>query len=93
MSKEEFKRGDFLYGIPSSKESEKYNPEGERVFIFNGCITGDGYGKLIGWHEHEIKKSSGWKNFMWGANVRKATDEEIREFMAQVMNSAPIKNY
>lgn len=57
---EPFKQGDFLYGIPSSEESAKYNPEGERVFIFTGVITGDGYGKLIGWHDHKICKSSEW---------------------------------
>lgn len=39
--------GDFLYGIPSSKESEMYNPIDKRVFIYNGCVTGDGKGLMV----------------------------------------------
>lgn len=89
----QFKQGDFLYGIPSSEESAKYHPEGERVFIFTGHITGDGYGILIGWHDHKICKSFGWKNFMWGGDARKATDEEVEDFIRKVMYSEPIKNY
>lgn len=90
---DEFKAGDFLYGIPSSKESEKYNPEGERVFIYSGHKNGDGYGKLIGFHDHKVCKSSGWNNYMWGGDVRKATPEEINDFMVKVFHSEPIKNY
>lgn len=90
---EEFKQGDFLYGIPSSKESEKYNPENERVFIYSGYKNGDGYGKLIGFHDHKIYKSSGWRNFMWGGEVRKATPDEVKMFMVKVFCSESIKNY
>lgn len=90
---EEFKQGDFLYGIPSSSESEKYNPEDERVFIYNGYKNGDGYGKLIGFHHHKICKSLGWRNFMWGGDVRKATPDEVTTFMNKIFNSEPIKNY
>lgn len=90
---EEFKQGDFLYGIPSSKESEKYHPENERVFIYSGHKNGDGYGKLIGFHDHKICKSSGWNNFMWGGDVRKATPDEVKAFMVKVFHSEPIKNY
>ena len=45
---ENIKMGSFLYGIPSSEESAKYNPEDQRVFIYDGHIDGDGYGMLIG---------------------------------------------
>lgn len=85
--------GDFLYKIPSNEESEAYNPIGERVFVFNGCINGDGYGMTIGWNDGKIKKSTGFKNFMWSGEVRKATDEEIHEFMAKLMNQDIIKPY
>ena len=33
MKRSEFEIGEFLYGIPSSEESAKYNPEDQRVFI------------------------------------------------------------
>lgn len=64
MKESEYCIGDFLYGIPSSKESEMYNPTDKRVFIYNGCMTGDGYGILVGWHDGQIKKSTGFKNFV-----------------------------
>lgn len=93
MKRSEYNVGEFLYGIPTSEEPEKYNPEGQRVFIHNGYVNGDGYGILIGWNEGVIKKSNGWRNFMWGAEVRKATDEEKEEFMRKLMNQDVIKNY
>lgn len=92
MTRSEFKIGEFLYGIPDA-ESVKYHPEGQRVFIHNGYINGDGYGKLVGWHDGKIKKSSGWRNWCWGGNVRKATDKEIEQFMTQLMNQDIIKEY
>lgn len=92
MTRSEFKIGEFLYGIPDA-ESVKYNPEGQRVFIHNGYINGDGYGILVGWHDGEIKKSTGWKNFCWGGAVRMVTDKEIEQFMTQLMNQDIIKEY
>lgn len=47
MKRSEYKVGEFLYGIPSSKECEKYHPEDQRVFIHNGYVSGDGYGILM----------------------------------------------
>lgn len=85
MIKSEFKAGDFLYGIPSSPESAKYHPEDERVFIHTGYVDGDGYGILLGWNEHKIKRSSGHWNFQWGGDVRYATEEEIEKFMKSLM--------
>lgn len=93
MKRSEFEIGEFLYGIPSSEESAKYNPEDQRVFIHNGYVSGDGYGKLIGWNGGVIKKSTGWGNFCWGGNVRKATDEEKEQFMRALMNQDIIKYY
>lgn len=71
MRRSEYKIGEFLYGIPDSEESAKYHPENQRVFIHNGYKNGDGYGKLIGWNDGKIKKSTGWGNLCWGGNVRK----------------------
>ena len=64
-----------------------------RDLIFSGFKNGDGYGKLIGFHDHKICKSSGWRNFMWGGDVRKATPDEVTTFMNKIFNSEPIKNY
>ena len=75
------------------KRQAKYNPEDQRVFIHNGYVSGDGYGKLIGWNDGVIKKSTGWGNFCWGGNVRKATDEEKEQFMRALMNQDIIKYY
>lgn len=93
MKRSEYKIGEFLYGIPSDEESAKYHPENQRVFIHTGYINGDGYGKLIGWNDGKIKKSTGWNNWCWGDSVRKATDEEIEQFMKQLMNQDFIKYY
>lgn len=93
MKRSEYKIGEFLYGIPSDEESAKYHPENQRVFIHTGYINGDGYGKLIGWNDGKIKKSTGWNNWCWGDSVRKATDEEIEQFMNQLMNQDVIKYY
>ena len=85
MNRLDAKIGDFLYGIPSSEESAKYHPEDERVFIYNGHISGDGWGMLIGFEDHKIVKSTGWNNFMWGGDVRPATETEVIQFMNRVM--------
>ena len=85
MRKSRFKAGDFLYGIPSSPESAKYHLGDERVFIHTGYETADGYGILLGWNEHKIKRSSGHGNFQWGGDVRYATEEEIEKFMKKLM--------
>lgn len=93
MKRSEYKIGEFLYGIPDSEESAKYHPECQRVFIHNGYVDGDGYGKLIGWNDGKIKKSTGWGNWCWGGSVRKATDKEIEQFMQSLMNQDAIKYY
>jgi len=93
MAKSEYKAGTFLYGIPSNEEVAKYNPEGQRVFIHDGCVTGDGYGKAIGYEDGVLKRSTGYGNFQWGGDVRLATEEEIREFFSKLYaSSKPINN-
>lgn len=93
MKRSEYNVGEFLYGIPTNEESAKYHPENQRVFIHDGYVDGDGYGILIGWNDGIIKKSTGWGNFCWGANVRKATDEEKESFMKALMNQDVIRYY
>lgn len=87
-----YRVGEFLYGIPSSEESAKYNPEDERVFIHDGMIDGDGYGKLIGFEDGKLVHSTGYGNFCWGGDVRLATDEEIKTFINKIHNNDKI-NY
>ena len=84
--KKNYTMGTFLYGIPSSQESARYNPEDQRVFIYDGHIDGDGYGILIGWEDGKLVHSTGSGNFCWGGDVRLATEEEIKQFMNQVYN-------
>ena len=93
MKRTEFRLGEFLYGIPSNKESGKAHLEGQRVFIHNGYANADGYGILIGWHNGIICKSSDIKNFMWGEKVTLATIREIEEFMLQLHSQDKIVNY
>lgn len=78
--------GTFLYGIPSNEVSASYNPEDQRVFIYDGYNTGDGYGKLIGWEDGKLVHSTGWGNFCWGGDVRLATEKEIEQFINKVHN-------
>lgn len=62
------------------------------LFIM-AMLTGDGYGKLLGWSDGKIKKSTGWGNWCWGGSVRKATQEEIELFMTQLMAQDTIGYY
>ncbi len=82
--------GTFLYGIPSNEVVASYHPEDQRVFIYNGYTSGDGYGMLIGWEDGKLVHSTGWGNFCWGGDVRLATEEEIKQFMNQVYNNDAI---
>jgi len=76
--------GAFLYGIPHNEEAAKYHPENQRVFIYDGHTTADGYGKLIGWEDGKLKHSTGIGNWCWGGDVRLATKEEIDQFMREI---------
>ena len=97
MKRTNYKFGEFLLGIPTGSSVEYYNehpqPIEDFVFIHDGYINGDGYGQLIGINNGKVVKSSGYGNFMWGGNVRPATDEEIEKFMKKVMNQNAIYEY
>lgn len=85
--------GTFLYGIPEDEESAKYNPEDERVFIFDGHVTADGYGMMIGYEDGKLVRSTGYGNFQWGGKVRPATKQEIIQFIKKLYRSSkPINN-
>jgi hypothetical protein len=79
-----YSAGTFLYGIPSSEVSASYHPEDQRVFLYDGYNTADGYGILIGWEDGKLVHSTGFGNFCWGGYVRLATDDEIRRFINQI---------
>lgn len=74
-------------------ESETGN---KNVFIFNGTITGDGYGCVLGMLDNDkqnIAHSSGYRNWCKGGPVRKATEEEIKMFFNKIHNQDVIKQY
>lgn len=85
-----YRIGEFLYGIPSSEESTKYNPEDERVFIHDGTVDADGYGILIGFEDGKLVHSTGYGNFCWGDDVRLATNDEINQFISKIHNNDKI---
>ena len=95
MKRSEFKIGEFLVGIPTEENAAYYKntPIEEMVFIHNGYINGDGYGILLGCEDGKVKKSTGFANFMWGGDVRLATDKEKELFMFKIMYQDKIKDY
>lgn len=86
-----YKAGDFLYQFGD----ECIKKESQRVFIYTGYITGDGYGVLIGFDsDGKLRKSTGYANYQYGNDVRLATDEEIKSFINEVFNyQDPIREY
>ena len=86
-----YKAGDFLYKL-GDKGIKK---ESQRVFIYTGNITGDGYGILIGFDsDGKLRKSTGYGNYQYGGDVRLATEEEIKVFINEVFNyQDPIREY
>jgi hypothetical protein len=93
MKTSDFKPGTFLYKLGNAPDAH-YNNEGERVFIHSGFITGDGYTQLLGFVDSILYKSTGYRNFCYGADVREATNDEIIAFINSVHNyDKPIINY
>ena len=86
-----YKAGDFLYKL-GDKGIKK---ESQRVFIYTGVTTGDGYGVLIGFDsDGKLRKATGYGNYQYGNNVRLATEEEIKAFIIEVFNyQDPIREY
>ena len=86
-----YKAGDFLYKLGD----KGINKESQRVFIYTGKTTGDGYGVLIGFDsDGNLRKSTGYGNYQYGNDVRLATEEEIKAFIVEVFNyQNPIREY
>ena len=86
-----YKAGDFLYQLCD----QVIKKESQRVFIYTGNITGDGYGILIGFDsDGKLRKSTGYGNYQYGDDVRLATEEEIKVFINEVFNyQDPIREY
>ena len=62
-----YKAGDFLYKLGD----KGINKESQRVFIYTGKTTGDGYGVLIGFDsDGKLRKSTGYGNYQYGNDVR-----------------------
>lgn len=79
-----YKAGDFLYQLGDKPKDRK---DAQRVFIYTGHITGDGYGILIGFDaDGKLRKSTGYANYQYGNDVRPATEKEIKAFIEAVFN-------
>ena len=84
-----YKAGDFLYKLGDKGITK----ESQRVFIYTGYTTGDGYGVLIGFDsDGKLRKSTGYANYQYGNDVRLA--EEIKSFINEIFNyQDPIREY
>ena len=93
MKTSEFSNACFLYKLGNAPEAH-YNSDAERVFIHSGFITGDGYTQLLGFVDGKLYKSTGYRNFCYGADVRLATPSEIFAFINAIHNyDKPIVAY
>lgn len=90
MKKSEFESGSYLYKLHGY-----YKKDAQRVFIHTGYITADGYGVMLGFLEDgTLYKSSGHGNYQYGNDVRYATQDEIDNFINEVLYySQNIKPY
>ena len=94
MRKSEFNAGDFLYKEGGLGFGNIENSIAERVFITDGTVDGDGYGVMLGFSGGKLLKSTGYGNYCYGGPVRKATEDEIKEFILSVHNfDKPIERY
>ena len=86
-----YKAGDFLYKL----DDKGITKESQRVFIYTGYTTGDGYGVLIGFDsDGKLRKSTGYANYQYGNDVRLATEEEIKSFINEIFKyQYPIREY
>ena len=81
MKKSEFEAGSYLYKLHGN-----YKKDDQRVFIHTGYITADGYGVMLGFLEDgTLCKSSGHGNYQYGNDVRYATQDEIDNFINEVL--------
>ena len=77
-----YNAGDYLVALDGTNH----------VFIFDGNITADGYGAVIGDTEEGVRCSTGKGNFCKGCLVRRAFDGEIESFVQKLYRSN-IENY
>lgn len=71
----------------SEYEIGQYLFDGKHAFIHDGYVNADGYGVVIGYYEHELRKNSGYGNWQKsGNNIRPANEIEIRKLLCDIMN-------
>lgn len=70
----------------SEYEIGQYLFDGQHAFIHDGYVNADGYGIVIGYVGHELRKNSGYGNFQFGGKPRPATEVEIRNLICDIMN-------
>lgn len=70
----------------SEYEIGQYLFDGQHAFIHDGYINADGYGVVIGYVGHELRKNSGYGNWQKDCEVRPATEVEIRNLICDIMN-------
>lgn len=73
MKRSEFEIGQYLF-------------DGHHAFIHDGYVDSDGYGVVIGYYEHELRKNSGYGNWQKTGNIRPATETEIENLLSDIMN-------
>lgn len=72
MKRSEFEIGQYLF-------------DGKHAFIHDGYVNADGYGVVIGYYEHELRKNSGYGNWQKTGNIRPATEKEISNLLRDIM--------
>ena len=65
----------------SEYEIGQYLFDGKHAFIHDGYVNADGYGVIIGYYEHELRKNSGYGNWQKTGNIRPATEKEISNLL------------
>ena len=63
----------------------KYLFDSKHAFIHGGYVNADGYGVVIGYYEHEIRKNSDYGNWQKTGNIRPATEKEISNLLPDII--------
>ena len=69
----------------SEYEIGQYLFDGKLAFIHDGYVNADGYGVVIGYYEHELRKNSDYGNWQKTGNIRPATEKEISNLLRDIM--------
>ena len=72
MKRSEFEIGQYLF-------------DDKHAFIHDGYVNADGYGVVIGYYEHEIRKNSDYGNWQKTDNIRPATEKEIIKLLRDII--------